>query len=327
MINKLVALKKILRNGAPKEVIEAALNDNSWFTEETINSAIQAICDTMLNKTELERWSSKYSFTKSYNIGVIAAGNIPLVGFYDILAVIVSKSTCYYKPSSKDSALINWIVSEVKKLDNDFKIYELTDNSPLDAIIATGSDNTNRYFKSKYGDLKALYRGTRTSVAIITNQTTDKEIEALHGDIFTYWGLGCRNVSHLYVENGFDLNRITLCFSRKKITFKKYINNYLFTRAEKVINKEKFIDGGYYIIKENDAKTSALSEITYSFFDSIKDVECDLQINDSKIQCVVNNNVVNHKRGVQFGKAQMPELEDAPNSQDVLKFISNSCYL
>ncbi|MFI3267199.1 MAG: acyl-CoA reductase [Rikenellaceae bacterium] len=321
MINTFLTLKNRLSKGVPQEVINDAIKDNNWFSETTINSSVKAICDTMLEEIELKKWIQGYNFINSYNVGVIMAGNIPLVGFYDMLSVLISGSACYYKPSSKDKVLIEWVVNEIKTIDPESRVYELKDDSCLDAIIATGSDNSNRYFESRYGKLKSLYRGSRTSVAVLKKECSDEEIDLLHGDIFTYYGLGCRNVSHLYLERGFDVDRLLESFKKKDLHHKKFANNYRFQRAEKVLNNEAFLDGGYFTLQEKEAKIGLLSEITYSFFDEICDVKQELTNNDHKIQCVVTDVSDLHIRSVKFGKAQMPTLFDAPDSKDVLKFV------
>lgn len=249
MINTFTHLKNTLSKGLPQEVIENAIKGNSWFSEDTIKSSITAICDTMLQEDELKKWISGYNFNNSYNVGVIMAGNIPLVGFYDMLAVLVSGSACYYKPSSKDKVLVDWVAKEIKNINPDTKLFKLEENAKLDAIIATGSDNSNRYFESRYGKLKSLYRGSRTSVAVLTKACSNTEIELLHRDIFTYCGLGCRNVSHLYLERDFDVENLLQCFKNVEFSNPKFVNNYKYQRAEKVINNETFLDGGYFTLQ------------------------------------------------------------------------------
>ncbi|MFI3261524.1 MAG: hypothetical protein R3Y26_01315 [Rikenellaceae bacterium] len=322
MLNTFLTLKSRLSSDIPQEVITKALKDNSWFSEDTIVNSVKAICSTMLIESELTKWVAPYNFTSTHNVGVIMAGNIPLVGFYDLLAVLISGSTCYYKPSSKDKALIDWVVSEIKNINPKTPIYKLEDDSPLEAIIATGSDNSNRYFESRYGKLNSLYRGSRTSVAILTKNCTDQQINLLHNDIFTYCGLGCRNVSHLYIEQGFDIYRLLESFKKRNINHKKYSNNYRFQKAEKVINKESFFDGGYFTLQEKEAKLGLLSEITFSYFSNLAEVKAELTLNDNKIQCIVTELDDFHIRAVNFGKAQQPTLFDAPDSKDVLKFLA-----
>lgn len=321
MIDVFVELKERLSCGVPSLVVEQAIECNNWFTVESINGSVDAICNTILDRKLLREWIMPYDFTQNHNVGVIMAGNIPLVGFYDLISVLISGSTCYYKTSSKDNILIEWIVSELKDINKDVKVKLLDDDSPLDAIIAMGSDNSNRYFHSKYGNLKALYRGSRTSVAVVKIATTAEQIKKLHGDIFTYWGLGCRNVSHLYIERGVDIVNIINIFKENKVTFSKYLNNYRYSRAEKVLNSETFIDGGFFTLQEKNAKLGLLSEITFSYFENIETVELEINANDSKIQCVVCDDLIFHHRSVPFGRAQMPKLEDAPDSKNTLEFI------
>lgn len=316
-------LRSEILKGLPEKVIEKAISDNEWFTEESIQSALNAICSEMLDGKTLERWIKDYKFRNDINIGVIMAGNIPLVGFFDMLAVLVSGAKCYVKPSSKDKALIEWCMETLRDKDPKIKLYEFNKTAHFDAVIATGSDNSNRYFVSEYGSVPLLMRGSRFSVAIIDDTITDSDIILLWDDIFTYYSLGCRNVSHIFIPKTFDMQKIIDCWkiSGKDVGFIKYRNNYTYTKAEKMMNDEKFIDGGYFIFTERYPSIGALSDISFSRYDSMAELQKTIDSMDDKLQCVVSSGF-NHPRNAFFGKAQHPTLTDYPDSKNVLKFLS-----
>lgn len=308
----------------PQSVIERAISKNPWFTQENIRYAIDGICSNMLNPHKVEQWINSFGDTKPPNkkVGVIMAGNLPLVALYDLLSIITIGCKCYYKCSSKDRILMEWVINELQQLGgNEIVIKPLNKSSDIDLIIATGSDNSNRYFQSQYGQIPSLFRGSRFSVAIVDNNCNDKELIALWDDIFIHYGLGCRNVSHLFISHDFDLNRLINLWIKegKHINFKKYLNNYKFCRAEKIMNGEEFIDCDYFLLQHSQPNIGALSQITYSHYHSKEELNDTLQRYDTKIQCVVGD--LNLPRGVNYGEAQQPELWDVADGIDVPSFL------
>ena len=193
------------RDAASRAAIARASAENGWFSHGDITNSVASIRKTMLDQQALQAWAASYpTVTTPKNVGVIMAGNIPLVGFFDLLCVIVSGHSLFLKMSSKDKALMSYMISQLTEIYPQIPIYELGDSTP-DAIIATGSDNTNRYFRSRYGHLPAIFRGSRSSAAVLDGNETPEELAGLADDIFTYSGLGCRNVSHLILPPGYDL--------------------------------------------------------------------------------------------------------------------------
>lgn len=316
------SLAKVLQCGVPDDIMEKALNQNRWFTAQTVNYAVKSICEEMLNRENLSKWVAPYCFNPNVNVGVIMAGNIPLVGFYDLLAVVISGANCYYKASSKDSTLTNWVIQKLKNIDHSCVIEPLKDNTVLNGIIATGSDNANRYFKSQYRNIHSLLRASRTSVAIVDDTTTDDQLLRLWNDVFIYFGLGCRNVSHIFISESFDIDRLRDIWNGKIIDFVKFNNNYRASKAKKMMLGEVFTDGGYYTLSERSMSYGELSDISYSKYSNINEVKVFLEIEDAKIQCVVSDKL-SHKRSAYYGNAQSPSLWDFPDSKNVLEFIAS----
>ncbi|MEG2122055.1 MAG: hypothetical protein RRZ64_08375, partial [Rikenellaceae bacterium] len=204
-IEPIILLNKAFKQGVPQDVINQAIEDNTWFTKDNIRFAINAISSEMLDREKLNVWIGKYSNKglKGKRIALIMAGNIPLVGIFDLLCVIILNGIPIVKFSSKDKALMGWVVKVLQE--NGVEIETLNDNSKIDVVIATGSDSSNLIFKQKYGSLPLLTRGSRTSIAIIPNPLTQQEAVGLWIDVFQYFGLGCRNVSHLLIKRGVSI--------------------------------------------------------------------------------------------------------------------------
>lgn len=307
--------------GSSSGVIDSAIRANEWFTRTDIMRSVEAIRISMLDRVKLRAWLADYPalpVRTPKNVGVIMAGNIPLVGFFDLLCVVASGHRCFYKPSSKDSVLMRYIVDELLAIDPDLPVSEYT-SQPLDAVIATGSDNTKRYFISHYAGIPAILRGNRASVAVLTGTETPLQIARLAEDIFSYSGLGCRNVSHLLLPRGYDVTTLAVRLARHGAPNPKYRSNYLQHRAVLQMLGEVFIDGGYFVLRENDRFPAAISEITYQFYDSRDNVGAWLTAHREEIQCIVGD----YPQGTDFGMSQSPALTDYPDSIDVMAFLSD----
>ena len=305
-------------------VMAGACRENGWFTPSDIRRAVEAIRREMLDGTKLRRWLDRYPALPSSrprNVGVIAAGNIPLVGFFDLLCVLVSGHRCLLKPSSKDRVLMDYIVEQLRQIEPGIPIFPYAGSEPLDAVIATGSDNTNRYFRSRYRRLPALFRGSRASVAILSGQEDGTALDALAEDIFSYSGLGCRNVSRLWVPREYDLSGLLDRLSQSSLPNRRYRNNYLQRRALLAMGGISCLDGGFFLLREGDDWPVSVSEIVVTRYDRPEEVGEWLVSEEHRIQCVVGEQV-SHPRAVPFGRAQYPALEEYPDGTDVLAFLS-----
>lgn len=316
-------LTAALDNGELTPVIDQAIAENVWFTPESIEYAIRAICNDMLQPTKLEQWLAQYPVPATSvrkKVGIIMAGNIPLVGFFDLMCVLLCGHICLYKSSSKDQVLTDHIVQMLQKIDPDLVLHKLAANDTLDAIIATGSDNTNRYFRSEYHDIPALIRGSRHSIAVLSGDESPADLQKLGDDIFTYFGLGCRNVSQIFVPETYDIKTLVAVLQKRCITFEPFLHNYRQTRALNQMLNHRYIDGGFFVLCEGEEPSNRISEITLTRYHTLTDVETWIQQHDNKIQCCVST-CIHHPRTVTFGQAQHPTPEDYPDGIDVIKFL------
>jgi hypothetical protein len=285
--------------------------------------ALQAIADELTSEN-LKKWTDSYPDLKTdyapLTVGVIMAGNIPLAGFHDFLSVLISGNNLIAKTSSKDSGLIVHISNILYSINSNFRDrIEFTEGtlSKFDVVIATGSDNSSRYFEYYFGKYPNIIRKNRNSVAVIEGNETDKELENLGRDVFSYFGLGCRNVSKIFVPAGYDFGRMLRNWARYSgiISHSKYANNYDFNMAVFLVNKDIFIDTGFLLLKENEGLASPVSVLHYECYNSADEVYKMLNGDKEKIQCIVG------KRGVAFGKAQLPGLWDYADDIDTLDFL------
>ena len=298
-----------------RRVIAQACTENGWFTPDDIRRAVKALCDEMLQEETLGRWLELYPtlpVAKPRRVLVIMAGNIPLVGFFDLLCVVASGHRCLVKPSAKDSALMLHVIGQLLDIDPETAVEQYDGTAPVDAVIATGSDNANRYFRARYAGIPALLRGSRQSVAVLSGRETAAELSGLEEDIFAYSGLGCRNVSLLFLPRGY------MPELRCTALNEKYRRNYLRERALLRMCRMPFVD--LAVLCEDRSFPAALSRIHYTFYDSLADVEAWLAAHDDRLQCVVSQ-CVRHSRRVAFGRAQHPGLTDYADDVDTMRFL------
>lgn len=304
-------------------LIRSGIAGNPWFTADGIKSALKAITTRMLDRSEIERWLTHYPYPENFtprNIGVVMAGNIPLVGFFDLLCVLVSGHTCYVKPSSKDRALTDYLIRQLQTIAPEIPIAYLEETIALDAVIATGSNNSNRYFQSRYGHIPHLLRKSRTSIAVLTGRETNNQLKALSHDIFDYFGMGCRNVSKLFIPADMDLAPLVEMLKEYGITHTKYIHAYQHQRALLKMHGESFIDGGFFTLRKGYGLSDALPDLIYTPYESLDEIKEWIRFNDDTIQCIVTE-VVHHPRAVGYGEAQQPGLCDYPDGVDVMEFL------
>lgn len=299
-------------------VIERACRANGWFTAADISRAVASIARDMLPGALLEKWLAPYPVPVAVprRVLVVMAGNIPLVGFFDLLCVLAAGHRCLVKPSAKDTVLMEYVVDLLRAIDPDLPVGFYDEKSPVDAVIATGSDNANRYFRTKYAGIPALLRGNRQSVAVLSGQETPAQLAGLADDIWAYSGLGCRSVSLLFLPEGCDLQL------RMPEMNGKYRNNYLQQKALLAMSGRPFRDFGAAVAVEERAFPSALSQVNYSFYKSSDEVAAWLAAHDAELQCVVSETVA-HSRRADFGRAQSPALTDYPDERDVIAFLTS----
>ena len=284
---------------------------------EEIVDAVRSIREEFLSRDKIERWLACYerpATLLSRTVLVVMAGNIPLVGFFDLLCVVTAGHRCLVKMSSKDAMLMSFVIDQLKKIEPDIPVAVYNGATPFDAAIATGSDNANRYFRSLYAGVKTLLRGNRHSVAVLNGRETSGQLEALSDDIFSYSGLGCRNVSLIFVSRG-----ISLRFASRRMN-PKYLNNYRQRKALREMCGDPFSDLGFALLIRQSEFSQALSEVSVVEYDDLSQVAAWLREHDAELQCVVSD-CIDHSRRVPFGRSQQPTLSDYPDAVDVMEFL------
>jgi len=323
------ALGKQLLN--PDEGLTAIINDephyNAWFTPANVTKAVIAIGD-MLNPADLQTWLSKYEPKNSgKKVGVILAGNIPLVGFHDVLCVLASGNHALIKASSQDNRLIKYVLQKLVEIDGSFtdkfSFIERLEN--FDAVIATGSNNTSRYFEYYFGKVPNIIRKNRNSIAVLTGNETAEQLHELGHDIFDYYGLGCRNVSKILVPDGYNFNFFFESIEDYNpiIHHHKYNNNYDYNKSIYLVNRDEHLDNGFLLVKKDDRLTSPLAVLFYSNYADLEQAEQLINSESEKIQCVVSAaplNVINQV--VNFGQSQQPKLWDYADGIDTIDFLA-----
>lgn len=309
--------------------IEQAATINTWFTSNNIEQAITAVSSDMLKPTLLNSWLQLYPNIENNklvkSVGIVMAGNLPLVGFHDMLCVLICGYNAIIKPSSKDSVLIKAIALILCKIEPRFEkhIY-FTDNQPtnIDCIIATGSNNTARYFESWYKNIPSIIRKNRNSVAVLTGDETDDELTLLGDDIFNYFGLGCRNVSSLFVPENYSFERLFHALKKYAsiIKNKGYNDCYRYQKAIMTIDEADFFDTGFLLLKNSMSLSAPIALVNYQKYITLEFVNKLLTSWQHKIQCIVyqNNNIPN---SIKFGQTQHPQLYDYADGIDTLNFL------
>ncbi len=293
-----------------------AVADNPWFTSRSVVMAVDAIRTRMLDKQVLEEWLSSYTLPPPHSrkLNIIMAGNIPLVGFADLMYGLVCGYDCYIKPSSKDRELIVHIAGLLGGISSGVRITEGLCDAP-DALIATGSDNTVRLLQSRYPGVRSLFRGSRSSAAVLSGSESEEDLRGLSEDIFSYCGLGCRNVSMLLLPEGYDVRSLAETLSRYAFEHPKYRNNYLQNKALLQMQGEEFVDGGFFTLVPSGDFPLYISRISYAFY---KEWPGDwISGHTRELQCVVGG----FPGAVPFGAAQYPRPWDYADGTDVVRFL------
>ncbi len=315
--------------GELKEKMMEAYYKNNWFTVENQEIMLRAIANNYLRKEKLEAWISNYEFRNVHakKIGLVMAGNIPFVGFHDLLCVWMSGNIGLVKLSSKDEVLLPFLIQQLENISSVFvgKTIFIERLNDADAIIATGSNNSARYFEYYFKNKPHIIRAGRSSVAVLTGNESSDEILALGKDIFRYFGLGCRNVSKFYLPDGFDPTTIYkgLEFYSDIIQHNKYKNNFDYNCTILLMNKTPHFANEFLILQEKQQITSRVATIHYEFYSSEKDLQEKLKSSENEIQCIVGNPLqIEHNNFIPFGQSQEPTLNDYADNIDTMKFLS-----
>ncbi len=309
-------------------IIENEHVHNAWFTPQSVFKAVTAI-GQMLNENDLNAWLDRYPESDgNKTIGLILAGNIPLVGFHDVLCVLITGNFAMIKASSQDARLIKYVLGLLTAIEPAFKDrYAVVERlEKFDAIVATGSNNTSRYFEYYFGKVPHIIRKNRSSVAVLTGNETEAQLHDLGHDIFDYFGLGCRNVSKLLVPKGYNFNFFFESIESYNdiINHNKYNNNYGYNKSIYLVGSEKHLDNGFLLVKESDKLTSPLAVLFYEYYDSIESVQQLLKDQSESLQCVVTGAVIKlNNQVVGFGESQQPALWDYADGVDTMTFLTN----
>ncbi len=309
-----------------EKLLEEAHQENPWFTQESIELAIAGI-QNWLNKESLDRFSEVYQAgSKKLDIGIVMAGNIPLVGFHDLLCVLLSGHNAIVKLSSKDQVLMKALITQLYRLDPDLENrVGIKDRlNGIDAFIGTGSDNTNRYFDFYFGKLPHVFRRNRTSVGVIDNSTTKEEMLELGKDVFSFFGLGCRNVSKLFIEDGFEIEALIEVFQAFSGTAEnhKYHQNYTYRKAIYLTAQQPFLDGGFFLLKEQESPFSMIGEINIQRFNDLNEVIETLRKQKNDIQTISGQEFAGFPYS-KYGSTQFPEVDDFADGVDTMAFLCN----
>lgn len=308
-----------------KHQIKLAEENNSWFTNDNILFSLDNWANA-LTKDNLSTWISNHSFQNSdKKVAVIMAGNIPLVGFHDFLSVLISGHTVLVKQSSNDKNLMPFLAKYLEYVEPSFKnkiAFTEANLTNFDAVIATGSNNTARYFEHYFKGKPSIIRKNRNSVAILTGNESDTELANLSNDIFQYFGLGCRSVSKLFVPEGYNFDAFFNGMYTKKeiINNAKYANNYDYNKAVYLMSLFDLLENGFLMIKEDQSYSSPIATVFYEYYSDINQLKEKLNTDADKIQCIVSNGVLDSE--IKFGQTQNPQLWDYADGINTLNFLA-----
>ncbi|MDD2636604.1 MAG: acyl-CoA reductase [Bacteroidales bacterium] len=303
---------------------------NPWFIEDNVKFALKE-WSKLLKPEILNEWLSAYQIpdknNKNIKLGIISAGNIPLVGLHDLICGFICGAQLKVKLSSKDNILMKWVIDIINNsiIDQSDKIITTEERlKDFDAIIATGSNNTNRYFEYYFGDYPKILRHNRNSVAIITGNETKQELELLADDVFRYFGLGCRNVSALFVPKDYNFDLMGQAFQKylSLADNNKYANNLIYQYTIISMNQMVHINFGNCLLVENSNLYSPISVLHYNYYKNTNDVNTLLAHNRENIQCIVSIND-KIKKSIQPGQTQQPKLNEYADNIDTIKFLLN----
>ena len=308
-----------------KDLVMLSQSHNGWFTPEQVYFAVQSWAEA-LTESNLNEWLSKYDLSemKPKTVALILAGNIPLVGFHDFLSVLSTGHKVLVKASSNDQHLIQFLSNYLISVDSKLSDYITFTDGKLenfDAIIATGSNNTARYFEFYFKDKPSIIRKNRNSVAVLSGKETHDDLVNLGEDIFRYFGLGCRSVSKLFVPKDYSFEGFFKAIYEYKdiIYYEKYSNNYDYNKAVFLMSNFKLLDNEFLTLKEDTSYASPISSVFYEYYEDITDLQTRLKNEAEHIQCIVSNNMSDNS--ISFGQTQQPKLWQYADNVDTLQFL------
>lgn len=309
------------------EIIEKAYQHNTWFSPNETKHSLNA-WKGLLHKDELENWLNHYpeKVIKPKKVGLILAGNIPMVGFHDVCSVLLSGHIAQIKFSSQDQVLIKFLLSKLISFETSLSeniIYEDRMNT-VDAIIATGSNNSARHFEHYFGKIPNIIRRNRNSIAILEGSETAEDFVKLGEDIFRYYGQGCRNVSKLFVPEGYNFS--PMLDALEVFNFigdqSKYLNNYNYYKSIYLVNREHHLDNGFLLLKENESMQAPLSVLYFEYYNEKQTLIENIKTLEDQIQCIVSSKPIDAKnQQVPFGESQKPGWMDYADGVDTMKFL------
>ncbi len=310
-----------------QEVVVTAEIHNKWYTKENVKHALRH-WGSLLTAENLSRWQSTYLETNESSdkkVAIVMAGNIPLVGFHDFLSVLLSGKRVIAKLSSNDKVILSFIRDFLSQHDKELgnKIQFTEERlSDFDAVIATGSNNTSRYFEYYFGKYPSIIRKNRNSIAILTGAESKSELEGLGEDIFRYFGLGCRSVSKLFVPMNFDFDIFFKAIFDWKhlLDHHKYVNNYDYNKAVYLMSEVNILDNGFLILKEDTGFASPIATLFFEYYEKEGELRARLQERAADIQCIVSNGFIDGE--IPFGATQTPALNDYADGIDTMNFLA-----
>lgn len=323
------ALGTALQALTPEQIRELAARAgqaNAWFDEMNVAKAFNGIVQ-LLDAENLQDWVYGYQLEEvpPRKVGVVMAGNIPMVGFHDMLSVLLAGHELYAKLSSEDSFLMQYLAGELIRLAPEFgnKIHFVERLKDTDAVIATGSDNTARYFEYYFGKKPHIIRRNRSSLAILTGEETTADLQALGQDIFQFYGLGCRNVSKLFVPKEYDFIPFFEALEPLKnlAEHHKYYNNFDYNKSILLVNKRHHYDNGFLLVTESEQLVSPISVLHYQAYETAQELRQLVEGVADRTQCLVSA-AGWYKNSTAFGKAQCPDVWDYADGVDTLNFLS-----
>ena len=307
------------------KAIDLAYKYNTWFTEDSVKKALNE-WSKQLNYNSLKNWTDQYKIEdkSEKKIAIIMAGNLPLVGFHDLLCGLIMNFHCIVKLSSDDKILIPFIVEYLDSIVPGIKNQVKFTTNPIkdfNGVIATGSNNSFKYFEYYFGNYPNLLRKTRHSIAVLDGKETEVDLKKLGNDIFTYFGMGCRSVSKLLVPKGYDFDLLfnALFDFKEIINHNKYVNNYDYNKAVYLMSEQKFIENGFIILKEDEKLGSPIGCLFFEYYENPKDLNAYISDIKDSLQCVVSNlNILN---STSFGSSQSPKIDDYADNTNTLDFL------
>lgn len=324
-------IKSDIDSGRLDSIAGSAYTKNPWFTRENTFKALKSIAEQYLNSKALETWMGAYELRegegKMHKVGLIPAGNIPLVGIHDLISIFITGNIALVKPSGKDEVLLKYVVGALHDLEPKTKerIVLAQRLNDMEAVIATGSNNTHRYFEHYFGKYPNLLRKNRTSVAVLTEDTTEEEMKLLGEDVFTYFGLGCRSVSKVYVPQGYAVEKLLKAWEGFDWLgdHNKYHNNYMYHKSVYLVNKISHFDTGFALLSENEKLFSPIGAVYYEQYGDKSQLNELLGAIEPDVQVVVSGEKNAQKGHVYYGNAQSPGLSDYADNVDTVDFLAS----